>query len=405
MPASTAPAGSFDNTGAGTTAEQFEAQRPRLFGLAYRLLGSAMDAEDVVQDAYLRWQGADPSSIAAPRAWLAKVVTNLSLNRLASARAQRERYAGPWPTRTSCASPRGRRWGCHIWSPCPVLADDLSEGAPARYARTGVPALRKGPEPAMTAILVTGSTGTLGRALVPRLTEAGHEVRAFSRRPRPPSTPPQTWATGDLRANVGLDEALAGIEVVVHCASAQRGDQVAAQNLIAAARQAGAPHLVYISIAGVDRVPVGYYGAKVAVERLIEDSGLPWTILRATQFHELILRGCELLARLPVLLVPAATSFQPVSAGEVAGRLACLAGQPPAGRVPDMGGPQVRTSRDLAGRYLRASGRHRPVLPVWLPGRAFAGYRRGGHLAPGHPTGTVTFDEFLAARFASRRPR
>jgi len=257
----------------------------------------------------------------------------------------------------------------------------------------------------MTAILVTGSTGTLGRALVPRLTEAGHEVRAFSRRPRPPSTPPQAWATGDLRANVGLDEALAGIEVVVHCASAQRGDQVAAQNLIAAARRAGAPHLVYISIAGVDRVPVGYYGAKLAVERLIEDSGLPWTILRATQFHELLLRGCELLARLPVLLVPAATSFQPVSAGEVAGRLACLAGQPPAGRVPDMGGPQVRTSRDLAGRYLRASGRHRPVLPVWLPGRAFAGYRRGGHLAPGHATGTVTFDEFLATRLPSRRPR
>ena len=96
----------------------------------------------------------------------------------------------------------------------------------------------------MTAILVTGSTGTLGRALVPQLTAAGHEVRAFSRRPRPSSTPPQAWATGDLRANTGLDEALAGIDVVVHCASAQRGDQAAARNLIAAARRAGAPHLV-----------------------------------------------------------------------------------------------------------------------------------------------------------------
>jgi uncharacterized protein YbjT (DUF2867 family) len=256
----------------------------------------------------------------------------------------------------------------------------------------------------MTAILVTGSTGTLGRALVPQLTAAGHEVRAFSRRPRPSSTPPQAWATGDLRTNTGLGEALAGIDVVVHCASAQRGDQAAAQNLIAAARRAGAPHLVYISIVGVDQVPVGYYRAKLAVERLIEDSGLPWTILRATQFHELILRGCELLARLPVVLVPAATSFQPVSSGEVATRLAGLAGQPPAGRVPDMGGPQVRTSRDLAGRYLRASGRCRRVLPVWLPGRAFTGLRRGGLLAPGHATGTVTFDEFLAARFSSRRP-
>ena len=256
----------------------------------------------------------------------------------------------------------------------------------------------------MTAILVTGSTGTLGRALVPQLTAAGHEVRAFSRRPRPPSTPAQAWATGDLRANTGLDEALAGIDVIVHCASAQRGDQAAARNLIAAARRSGSPHLVYISIVGVDQVPAGYYRAKLAVERLIEDSGLPWTILRATQFHELILRGCELVARLPVLLIPAAASFQPVSSGEVAARLASLAGQPPAGRVADMGGPQVRTSRDLAGRYLRASGRRRRVLPVWLPGRAFAGLRRGGLLAPGHATGTVTFDEFLATRFPPGRP-
>lgn len=71
-------------------------QRPRLFGLAYRLLGSAQDAEDVVQDAYLRWSGADRSVIENPPAWLAKVVTNLALNRLTSARAQREHYVGPW---------------------------------------------------------------------------------------------------------------------------------------------------------------------------------------------------------------------------------------------------------------------------------------------------------------------
>lgn len=76
--------------------EEFEAQRRRLFGLAYRLLGSAEEAEDVVQDAFLRWDGTDRAAIATPAAWLAKVVTNLSLNRLTSARARRERYVGPW---------------------------------------------------------------------------------------------------------------------------------------------------------------------------------------------------------------------------------------------------------------------------------------------------------------------
>lgn len=78
------------------SASEFQAQRTRLFGLAYRLLGSAEDAEDVVQDAFLRWDGADRSAITTSSAWLAKVVTNLSLNRLTSARARRERYVGPW---------------------------------------------------------------------------------------------------------------------------------------------------------------------------------------------------------------------------------------------------------------------------------------------------------------------
>ncbi len=258
----------------------------------------------------------------------------------------------------------------------------------------------------MTAILVTGGTGTLGRAVVSQLTEAGYQVRSLSRRPAPPATPEGAWATGDLRRNTGLDQAVTGIDVIVHCATTLTGgDQNAAGNLIAAARRAGAPHLVYISIAGIDRVPLGYYKAKLATERLIKESGLPWTILRATQFHELILRLCETLARPPVMLVPAGFRFQPVLAAEVAERLAGLAGQPPAGRVPDMGGPQIRGIRDLAASYLRASGRRRRVLPVPLPGRAFAGFRRGGNLAPDEATGTVTFEEFLAQRFGSGESR
>ncbi|UYQ65323.1 RNA polymerase sigma-70 factor [Streptomyces peucetius] len=84
-------------------AEQFEEHRPRLFSLAYRMLGSAAEAEDAVQDAYLRWHGAEAGQVAAPGPWLAKVLTNLCLNRLASARARRVEYVGPWlpePVRT-----------------------------------------------------------------------------------------------------------------------------------------------------------------------------------------------------------------------------------------------------------------------------------------------------------------
>ncbi|MCT2587670.1 RNA polymerase sigma-70 factor [Actinophytocola gossypii] len=77
-------------------ADEFAEQRPRLFGLAYRLLGAATEAEDAVQDAYLRWRGADRSTIDNPGAWLTTVVTNLCLTRLTSARARRETYVGPW---------------------------------------------------------------------------------------------------------------------------------------------------------------------------------------------------------------------------------------------------------------------------------------------------------------------
>lgn len=248
----------------------------------------------------------------------------------------------------------------------------------------------------MSAILVTGGTGTLGRALVPLLTAAGHRVRVLSRRPRPAGTELGGWATGDLRRGEGIPAAVEGAEVIVHCATG-RGDVTAARNLLSAARGAGGPRLVYISIAGIDRVPFAYYKSKLATEQLIIGSGLPWTVLRATQFHDLILRLFTAQARLPLMLLPAGFRFQPVDAGEVAARLADLAAAEPAGRVPDLGGLEVRTLTSLAGSYLRATGRRQQrLLPVPLPGAAAAAFRRGAHLAPEHAAGRVTFEEFLA---------
>ncbi|KFK86467.1 nucleoside-diphosphate sugar epimerase [Streptomyces sp. JS01] len=243
----------------------------------------------------------------------------------------------------------------------------------------------------MTTILVTGATGTLGRQVAERLRTEGADVRRLSR--RSPS-----YAV-DLRDGQGLDAAVEGADVIVHCASTPRGgDDRAAGFLINAAQRAGTPHLVYISIVGVDRLPLGYYTVKHRVERMIEDSGLGATILRTTQFHDLALRILSGAARLPVLPVPAGVSLQPVDSGEVADRLTALALAGPAGRVPDLGGPEVRTLTDLAGAYLRATGRRRRVVPVRLAGQAYAGYRRGDHLAPEHAGGTVTFEEFLDRR-------
>jgi uncharacterized protein YbjT (DUF2867 family) len=254
-------------------------------------------------------------------------------------------------------------------------------------------------------ILVTGGTGTLGRALTRRLLDSGRHVRLLSRQPRPADADlALNWVVADLTTGAGLESALRGAGTVIHCASDGRtpgADLEAANRLLAAAAGAhggpgGGPHLVYVSIVGVDRVPLRYYREKLAVEQLIERSGLPWTVLRATQFHQLLLSMLERLARLPVMPVPAGTSFQPVDVAEVAAQLVRLASGPPVGRAPDLGGPQVRATTDLARSYLRSRGRRRAVLPVRLPGRIARAYRAGGHLAPGHRAGGRTWDQFLA---------
>ncbi|MGW0179857.1 SDR family oxidoreductase [Nocardia sp. NPDC003345] len=246
-------------------------------------------------------------------------------------------------------------------------------------------------------ILVTGGTGRLGRALVPRLLAAGHEVRVLTRSERDPRE--HEWIVGDLRTGAGLAAAAADIEVIVHLATTNgRGDIAATRALIEAARAAGGPHLVYLSIVGIDHHALGYYRAKAECEALLQHSDLPWTTLRATQFHDLIAEIFDLQRWSPVLAVPAKVSFQPVDVLEVADRLAELAAGPPSGRVPDMGGPQVRSVTDLAHAYLRVIGRRRPVLAVPLPGRTMRDFRSGTHLAPEHADGRITFEEFLAAR-------
>ncbi|RCW37643.1 uncharacterized protein YbjT (DUF2867 family) [Halopolyspora algeriensis] len=258
----------------------------------------------------------------------------------------------------------------------------------------------------MQPILVTGATGTLGRAVTSRLLASGTEVRALSRRTQPASQSVE-WAVADLseppQASGDLDEVVRGTSAIVHCASnpLSRGEDIeAALNLIEAARRTGAPHLIYISIVGVDRVPLGYYRTKWTVERILENSDVPSTILRATQFHDLVLAAMRNLARPPVMAVPARIGCQPVDADDVAERLARIALGEPAGRVPDLGGPQILTTEELARLYLRASGKRRRVLPVPVPGKVSRGYREGGHLAPEHAHGRITFEQFLAGRLA-----
>jgi uncharacterized protein YbjT (DUF2867 family) len=260
---------------------------------------------------------------------------------------------------------------------------------------------------AMTApILVTGGTGTLGRHVVPRLRDAGYDVRVLSRRGRADEDGIR-YLTGDLATGEGIEPAVDGVETIVHCAGTPKGDEVKTRHLVRAASQAGAQHLVYISVVGADRIPVvsgvdramfGYFAAKRAAEQIIAGSGLPWTTLRATQFHDLTLLTVRQLARLPVVPVPAGWRFQPIDADEVAARLVELALGTPTGLAPAMGGPRVYELAALVRSYLQASHRRRPILPVRTPGGAARAFRAGANLAPDRAVGRRTWEDFLAER-------
>jgi uncharacterized protein YbjT (DUF2867 family) len=243
-------------------------------------------------------------------------------------------------------------------------------------------------------IAVAGGTGVVGSVLVETLKASGHEPVVLAR------------GTGvDLMTGDGLEHQLDGVEAVVDVLSVATGATGKAteffttttRNLLQAEYAAGVRHHVLLSIVGIDDIPFGYYLGKVAQEHAVTDGKVPFTILRATQFHEF---GAQMIDRAPsigpILLVPQMTSA-PIAAREVAAELARIAAGVPQGRVPDLRGPNQEKVASMTRRVLRKRGSRRPVLTAFLPGKAGAGMRNGG-LIPGEgaTVGTQSFDAWLA---------
>jgi len=248
----------------------------------------------------------------------------------------------------------------------------------------------------MTAtILVTGGTGTLGRQVVPLLQATGAKVRVLSRTARETRDGVE-YAAADLLTGEGVEAAVDGAEIVLHLAGGQKGDDEATRNLVQAARKFGVRHLVYISVIGVGRIPLAWLRMKEAAEQAVAESGVPWTTLRAAQFHDLVLKTVQAMAKSPIVPIPGGLRFQPVDTRDVAERLVELTLGDPAGLVPDLAGPKVYGMRDLVTGYLRATGKRRLLLPVRIPGAAGRAYRSGSNLTlTGADLGERTWEEFV----------
>jgi uncharacterized protein YbjT (DUF2867 family) len=254
----------------------------------------------------------------------------------------------------------------------------------------------------MPRTLLTGATGTLGTALRPALVEAGHDLRAASR--SPPADPDGEWVELDLVDGTGIDDALDGVDVVVHAATAPRGDTEAVdvegtKRLLRAGERAGATNVVYVSIVGVEAIPLPYYEHKLAAEAAIEDSDVPGTVLRATQFHGFLAELLGGVARLPVWPLPTKWQLQPVAAAEVAAAVAEYATPEAHGRVPPVCGPEVLSVGEIARAHRSVRGLRRPVVRLPVPGSTAKAFRAGEAARPDRSDGTVTWEEYLGKRY------
>ncbi|MDH4115995.1 MAG: NAD(P)H-binding protein [Acidimicrobiia bacterium] len=239
-------------------------------------------------------------------------------------------------------------------------------------------------------VLVTGGRGTLGKLVVAALTGAGHDVGVGTRKPRD-----ECDVRYDLDEPIDLD----GFDVVVHLASdpmRPERDVTGARHLVEAALAAGVGHLAYVSIVGVDHHPYPYYRAKYAAEKVIEESGVPHTILRATQFHSLIPRFADAMGSFGFVAFPTGIEIQSIDERLVASRVVDLATRPPAGRVDDMGGPETLDLLEMARNHVHANGRRTPVIGVPIGGRVVRAFRDGIHHTSNRQGGT--YREYLDDR-------
>jgi uncharacterized protein YbjT (DUF2867 family) len=242
-------------------------------------------------------------------------------------------------------------------------------------------------------IVVIGGTGLIGSRVVKNLTGQGREVIAAS---------PQSGV--DATTGKGLAEALAGAEVVVDVSNAPNWEDAAVlaffenagRNLARAEKEAGVRHHVALSVVGTDRLQdSGYFRAKLAQERLIKTSGIPYTIVRATQFFEFFRAIADSGAEQKRVRLPNA-SFQPIAADDVAKAVADAALAPPVNGTIEIAGPERLPLSEFVARYLKAT--HDPREVASDPQALYYGLHVNDRsLVPGDKPrlGKIRFDEWI----------
>ena len=262
----------------------------------------------------------------------------------------------------------------------------------------------------MLHILVTGGTGSLGQAVVEHLQQSEHHIRLLSRKPAPTDRSPTIeWAQGDIVTGAGLDTALANVDIVVNCTGNPQNvyetDVLGVKNLAVAAKQSHIKHFFHISIVGIEQIDLAYYQHKISAENAIVESGVPYSIQRMTQFHNLldfVISRMRIVDGVYELPIAADALFQLIDVRDVAAYIYPLLFSEPAGRLPDIGGMEILRVDEIARIYLNTQGiadsKFVDAVKGFFPSAAVEGFRQGFNTVPNNRYGSITWADYVRAK-------
>jgi len=254
----------------------------------------------------------------------------------------------------------------------------------------------------MNKVLVTGGNGNLGKHVVEVLLNKGIRTAVLTTKKSNVTLNNLQFFTGDLLENIGLKEATAGVEGIIHCASNPRNfletDIVGTTNLLNALDRNSIKHFIYISIVGIDKSDYPYYQGKLEVENIIANSGIPFTILRTTQFHDFVLNMIKTLDQSEAsdsIKIPSGLRFQSVAIQEVAELLVSLSLEESKGLIEDFGGPEILHLEEMTKFYLEAIKSNKLITleePEDIRHKLFT---TGVNLCPENHSGKQTWKKYL----------
>lgn len=246
-------------------------------------------------------------------------------------------------------------------------------------------------------ILITGSTGQLGTSLINKLKSSHYNVKLTSRR-KPEGTVSFKWVYSDLMSGEGFEEAVKDVDVIIHAATSpmknsKNVDVSGFEKFLSKLEHI--KHFIYPSIVGIDEIPFTYYRHKLEAEKVLQKSFIPYTIVRATQFHSFV---DQLLLSKPLMkryFVPGNIKFQSVDVDDFADHLISLIEKAPQGNIDDFCGPEIMTLREMAEMKIRINNETNKVLSLSLPGKLYKALLEGKNTNHNQKIGKVTFEEYL----------